>query len=407
MEGRQQWVPAEAALDTDLRLLRRLLDEAVPKLMRVPKLAKVASILFPARQGLDAVLAAVKLAIDRMPRDAWSEIAERLYGLTAETLGESLAFRRHCAYARFCEAHDRSEEPPGEEAFRTNEEPEIVAALTSLLIELVEEAYAASPTAPTEVEIPAPAEWEPAPLPSLLPDAIADAARLHPDEEADEAGPLDRVPAVQPPALAAPVISVGRGRARSKRALRTLVVGVGATLILASGALALWRTNLLGQNGARTPAVFASHHQAANTGAAGQPGLMREAPAIAMKQGPRSKKSRGGAGPVEAVATAAGTQPASQSTGTGCACAGTASYRTESTPIESAPGGEEGYGAEAPSATEGSEPSSESATSEPPASTQVTSSSSSSSVVVVGNGTASSSTEVSATSESESSVSGR
>jgi hypothetical protein len=130
----QSWVPDPDQLTGNLNHLRRLLDNKAPRLAAIKELLRAARLLSPSpNNDLDDVLAAVQLAIDHLPRDWMPPAAERLYGLTKDSIGRSLKERRKLAYETYLERY------PGfsEESFRTGREQELSQDIATAFVELV------------------------------------------------------------------------------------------------------------------------------------------------------------------------------------------------------------------------------------------------------------------------------
>lgn len=135
MSADPPWVPDPKELATDLRELRSLLDQRMPRLTQIKELVRTAQLLSPmATDDLDSVLAVVQLAIDHLPRDGRAGVAVLLYGLTKDSAGKRVADRREQAYAKHVEL---ARQPYKETTFRTGFEKKLANDLATALVELV------------------------------------------------------------------------------------------------------------------------------------------------------------------------------------------------------------------------------------------------------------------------------
>jgi hypothetical protein len=135
MSADPPWVPDPTELATDLRELRSLLDQGMPRLTQIKELVRTAQLLSPmSTDDLDSVRAVVQLAIDHLPRDGRPAVAVLLYGLTKDSAGRRLTDRRELAYARHVEL---AREPYKKTTFRTGFEKKLATDLATALVELV------------------------------------------------------------------------------------------------------------------------------------------------------------------------------------------------------------------------------------------------------------------------------
>jgi hypothetical protein len=135
MSADPPWVPDQTELATDLRELRRLLDQRMPRLTQIKELVRVARVLTPtSADDLNSVRAAVRLAVDHLPRDGRAAVAVLLYGLTDDSAGKQLTDRRELAYAKHVEMAPK---PYKKTTFRTGFEAKLANDLATALEELV------------------------------------------------------------------------------------------------------------------------------------------------------------------------------------------------------------------------------------------------------------------------------
>ena len=89
MPHREQWEARREPLEGNLHNLRSILDQPIPRVTTIPDMTRAAEVLFPSLTGLDAILALLQLAIEKMP-DERGSVAENIYGLTEESRGKKV-----------------------------------------------------------------------------------------------------------------------------------------------------------------------------------------------------------------------------------------------------------------------------------------------------------------------------
>lgn len=140
MSDREQQETDEKPLEGDLHHLRTILDQRVPRVTNIPALAGAAREMFASLEGLEAILAVLQLAIDRLP-DERGTVAERLYGLTRESKGQKVKGRRETAIVAY---EGIIGEGVDYESFRTNAERDLIQDLAIVLLRLIDESRADS-----------------------------------------------------------------------------------------------------------------------------------------------------------------------------------------------------------------------------------------------------------------------
>lgn len=151
MSCREKWEARREPLEGNLHNLRSLLDQPVPRVTTIPDLKRAAEELFPSLTGLDAILALLQRAIEKMP-DGRGPVAENIYGLTEESRGKKVRQRRELAIAAYEEIID---EEVDYETFRTNAERNLIEDLATVHIRLIDELRSdppeAGPQAPVDI----------------------------------------------------------------------------------------------------------------------------------------------------------------------------------------------------------------------------------------------------------------
>jgi len=165
----------------DLHRLRSLLDQRVPRVMTIPGLARAAETLFPSREGLDAILAVLDLAIENLP-DKRGPVVEHLYGRTEQSKGERVRQRRKMAITAYEEITGESVDY---ETFRTNAERTLIEDLATVLVHLLDEPHADPPE--TSHQKPAdPAEEDHSSTSTATGRVVSKRSLSPPDDLADE-----------------------------------------------------------------------------------------------------------------------------------------------------------------------------------------------------------------------------